>query len=437
MADTELSRGKRIFQLVLLVLAAGSIYPLVYLRQNFEATILTVYDLSQAELAGLYSMLGIMFVVGYIPSGWLADRINVKWLIIFSLLLTAATGVVYAQIPDKRFLVYIFLVWGFATVFTFWSAILKTVSLLAEANEGGRYFGVLDGGRGLVEAILASVAVGLFAFFSGGEGAGLTETTAGFQAVVYMYVAFILLVAILLTFVLSSKVEERAETKEKVVAESTYAAIRRIVKIPDVWLMIVVLFCGYVLFWGHYYFSGFLNVNHSVSPVTAGVVTVVVLWMRPVGGVGGGFLADRFGRSKILSISMFITAGTLVLLTLIPSGSMMWLVYATVVFAGLLMYVIRGVYWSLLEDVRIPVAAVGVGIGVISFFGYLPDIIIPRISQAIYNGFGDDVAGANNVFFVVTAVFGLVGAVTAAYFAMRMTKREKAEKGLKGTAAQS
>jgi len=64
MADAELSTRKRITQLVLLILAAGSIYPLVYLRQNFESTILTVFDMSQAELAGIYSMLGIMFVVG-------------------------------------------------------------------------------------------------------------------------------------------------------------------------------------------------------------------------------------------------------------------------------------------------------------------------------------------------------------------------------------
>ncbi len=193
--------------------------------------------------------------------------------------------------------------------------------------------------------------------------------------------------------------------------------------------MIIVLFCGYVLFWGHYCFSGYLNVNHGVSAVQAGVVTVTVLWMRPVGGFGGGFRADRFGKSRVLSITMFITSATLIFLSLIPAGSAIWLVYVTVVFAGLLMYVIRGVYWSLLEDCRVPVAAVGIAIGFISFFGYLPDIIIPRISEFIYNTFGDDVAGANNAFFLVVAGFGLFGAFTAAYFAMRMRKREKVEAG--------
>lgn len=399
----------------------------MYLRQNFESTILTVFDMSQAELAGIYSMLGIMFVVGYIPSGWLADRFPVKWLLIFSLLLTAAAELVYVQIPDKSYLVYIYLVWGFATVFTFWSAVLKTVSLLAGANEEGRFFGALDGGRGLVEAILASLAVGLFAVFAG-DVAGLTGQRAGFKEVVYMYIITIVVIAVLLAFVLSGKVEKRfTSADDDPPRESTYTAIRRIVKIPEVWLMIIVLFCGYVLFWGHYYFSGYLNVNHGVTAVQAGVVTVTVLWMRPIGGFGGGFLADRFGKSRVLSIVMFMPAATLVFLSLIPAGSVMWLVYATVVFAGLLMYVIRGVYWSLLEDCRVPVAAAGIAIGFISFFGYLPDIIIPRISEFIYNSYGDDVAGANDAFFLVVAGFGLFGAFTAAYFAMLMSKRQKVE----------
>lgn len=427
MSEATASRGKRIFQLALLILAGGSIYPLVYLRQNFESTILTVFNMSEVELAGIYSMLGIMFVVGYIPSGWLADRLPVKWLIVASLLITAAAGVVYVQVPDKQYLVYIYLVWGFATVFTFWSAVLKTVSVLAEENEEGRFFGALDGGRGLVEAILASVAVAIFAAFAG-EGASPDETRAGFQAVVWLYVITIVVVAALLTFVLPGGVEKKVATTEGTPVESSLTAVKRIVKIPEVWLMIVVLFCGYMLYWAHYYFSGYLTVNRDISAVNAGVVTVTVLWMRPIGGFGGGFLADRFGKSRVLSIAMFATAGLLVLLALIPLGdSFTWLVYATVVLAGLLMYVIRGVYWSLLEDCRVPIAAAGIAIGVISFFGYLPDVVAPQISGLLYAAFGDDVAGANSVFFLIVAAIGLVGAVTAAYFAIRMRKRQAAE----------
>ena len=240
------SKSRKIFELSLLILAAGSIYPLVYLRQTFEKTILTVFDMNQSELANIYAILGIIFVVGYIPSGWLADKFPVKSLIIFSLGLTAAAGLVYAQIPDKSFLIYIYLTWGFATVFTFWSAILKTVSLLAEENEEGRFFGALDGGRGLVEAILASAAIGIFAVVAGTGAVDLAQTRAGFQAVVYMYCAAIIVIAVFLFFFLPNAVEKAAtDMPGGEPVESTFAAIRRIVKIREVWVMIVILFCGY------------------------------------------------------------------------------------------------------------------------------------------------------------------------------------------------
>ncbi|MCB5276047.1 Inner membrane protein YihN [Arthrobacter sp. SO5] len=425
----KLAQSRKIFELVLLILAAGSIYPLVYLRQNFEKTILIAFDMNQAELANLYTMLGIIFVIGYLPSGWLADRFPVKFLIIFSLLLTAGAGLWYAQVPDKSSLVYLYLIWGFATVFTFWSAILKTVNILADANEEGRYFGALDGGRGLVEAILASAAVAVFAVAAGPGEADGAATRAGFQAVVYMYCIAIIVIAVGLFFLMPSgrDKEIKAEQQSKGDVKSTFAAIVRILRIREVWVMIVILFCGYTLFWGHYYFSGFLNVNHGVSQVSAGVVTVIVLWMRPIGGFGGGFLADKFGRSRVLAISMTLTAVLLITLAVLPGASPIGLIYVLIVAAGLVMYVIRGVYWSILDECRVPAAVTGIAIGIISFFGYLPDIFLPQISSAIYTNFGDNIGGANNAYFVVTAVIGLIGAGAAMYFTLLLRRRAAAE----------
>jgi MFS family permease len=426
---SKLTQSKKIFELVLLILAAGSIYPLVYLRQNFEETILVVYGIDQADLANLYSILGLIFVFGYLPSGWLADRVSVKLLVTSSLVITGLAGLVYAQIPDKQFLLYIFLVWGFSTVLTFWSALIKSVSLLAEAKEEGRFFGALDGGRGLVEAILATVAVGIFATVVGTGEASMDETRAGFQAVVSMYCIFMFVVAAGLFFVMPGKREAAAVSRpnHSDAVESTLAAILRIVKIREVWVMIVVLFSGYTLFWAHYYFSGYLGVNHDVSQVNAAVVTVIVLWMRPIGGFGGGFLADKFGRSRVLSIAMVLTAIMLFALALLPGGSSIGVIYTLIVAAGLVMYVIRGVYWSLLDDCRVPVAATGIAIGVISLFGYLPDVFLPQVSSVIYNNFGDDVAAANNLYFAVSGGVGLIGAGAAVYFSVLMKRRKALE----------
>ena len=79
----------RYTQLAVLTLAGGAIYPLIYLRQNFEVSILESFGISAGELGRCYAMLGVIFVVTYLPSGWLADRVRPSRLVAFSL---AATG---------------------------------------------------------------------------------------------------------------------------------------------------------------------------------------------------------------------------------------------------------------------------------------------------------------------------------------------------------
>ena len=74
--QSEKSTVQRYLQLVVLTLAGGAIYPLIYLRQNFEVSILESFDITITQLNDCYSMLGVIFVVTYLPSGWLADRLQ-------------------------------------------------------------------------------------------------------------------------------------------------------------------------------------------------------------------------------------------------------------------------------------------------------------------------------------------------------------------------
>ena len=67
--------------------------------------------------------------------------------------------------------------WGLTTGLTFWAAVIKRVTMIAGAHEQGRFFGFLDGGRGLIEAMLATVAITLFAWATHAHG---ESTAAGF-----------------------------------------------------------------------------------------------------------------------------------------------------------------------------------------------------------------------------------------------------------------
>ena len=142
---------RRYLQLGVLILAGGAIYPLIYLRQNFEVSILESFRITISQLNECYALLGILFVLTYLPSGWLADRVAPRWLMTFSLVLTGLLGFWFSGIPSFESLKVIFIGWGFATGLTFWAALIKGVAVLARRDEQGRFFGLLDGGRGLVD----------------------------------------------------------------------------------------------------------------------------------------------------------------------------------------------------------------------------------------------------------------------------------------------
>jgi len=156
-----------------------------------------------------------------------------------------------------------------------------------------------------------------------------------------------------------------------------------------------------------YYLGGFLQTNVGIDAVTVGTVTVIVLWMRPVGGFIGGFLADRVGRTKTISGALLGGSILLVLTAVMPVTTSPMLFYIVIILLGAFLYAIRGTYWSILGQSKIEAVMMGTAIGLISFIGYLPDIILPQMNTFLWNTFGDN--GGYNAYFIVSAIFGVTG----------------------------
>jgi len=146
--STELTMKQRYWKLAVLVIVAGNIYPLIYLRQNYQISIVEAFNITSAQLNDNYTWLGIVYVLTYVPSGWLADRISPRVLMSFSLLFAGLIGAWFSTLPSAEYLPFIFIGWGLAAGLTFWSALIKATTLLARPEEQSRFFGILEGGRG-------------------------------------------------------------------------------------------------------------------------------------------------------------------------------------------------------------------------------------------------------------------------------------------------
>ncbi|KVQ32535.1 MFS transporter [Burkholderia cepacia] len=417
------SRAQRYLQLLLLVIAAGAIYPMLYLRQVYQPTMLQFFHIDDVQLGYLYSSLGTIFLVSYLPSGWLADRLSPRWLICFSLLATGALGLVYATGPSFNTLVLIFGGWGLTTGLTFWAAVIKRVNMIAGPDEQGRFFGLLDGGRGLVEALLATIAITLFAYVTQAHGG---TDAAGFRLVVHLYAFFCIALGVLLALVKdpAGTSGRAAAAKRRTGSDrqgNVLTDLKTLAAIPELWLVAAIVFCGYQVFWATYSFSAYLHEgNFGLSATAAGFITTLKLWMRPIGGIGGGFLGDRVSKVSVLFWALLLAALSLVGLIAAPAHSPQAMLVVLVLFIGILTYAIRGLYWSLLDDCKVPAHCAGLAIGLISVLGYSPDVFVPLINGYVTQTFPG--AHGYQLYFGYIAAIALCGAGAAAFLKYRLTR---------------
>lgn len=416
--------AKRYIQLGVLTLAAGAVYPLIYLRQNFEVSILESFGISIAQLGQCYSMLGVIFVLTYLPSGWLADRVSPRGLVAFSLAMTGLIGIWFSTMPSFHSLLVIFAAWGIVTGLTFWAAMIKAVAILAHRDEQGRFFGILDGGRGLVEAILASIAVYWFAYALNDLG---QSTSVALLKVIYLYVGFALVLAPIVYFAIG-------EAKEDAPAEATveqptgqlWKDLRIILKKQEVWLAAFCITCGYQLFWATYSFSGYMQNIYGLSAVAVGSITVAKLWMRPIGAIAAGFVGDRFSREKTLAALMLAGTISLAALIVLPASAGAGVLLAVVMLIGLMTYAIRGIFWATLDSCNIPIAIKGLAIGVMSLIGYAPDIYLPLVNGVLLEAYPGK--AGYSLYFGGIVVMGFLGTLSAWRLHAIVSKRDRTQK---------
>ena len=406
-ASAGLSTPQRYLRLAVLVIAAGAIYPLIYLRQNFELTILDAFAITASELGNCYAMLGTLFVVTYVPSGWLADRIAPRLLMSFSLAFAGVLGIWFSTMPAYGSLIVIFAGWGIATGLTFWAALIKATAMLGRREEQGRFFGILDGGRGLVEAILATIAVALFAWWTSGAG---SSPAAALRGVIWLYTSFMLLLAPVVFFVVRPN---RADDEAPGVAaeRSLLADIRTVLGKTEVWLVACCILTGYQLFWATYSFSAYMQTHYGLSAVAVGSITVAKLWMRPIGAATAGFAGDFLNRERVLAGLMLLASVALGGFVLLPAGAGTVALLGMVMAIGILTYAVRGIYWSTLASCAISDRVKGLAIGIISLIGYSPDVYLPLVRGVLLEHYPGKTGIA--IYFSAIAAMGLLGAFAA------------------------
>jgi sugar phosphate permease len=399
---------KRYLKLFVLFTGAGAIYPIIYLRQNFEITLLESLGITMAELGECYAIIGVVFVATYLPGGWLADRVRIRILMSFSLAFSGLLALWFSTLPSLGMVKLIFAGWGISTGLTFWSAMIKAVAILAKPNEQGRFFGILDGGRGLIEALIATIVITAFAYWLNVEQ---LSAAVSLQRVILIYAGIMLVLSPIMYLAIDNS--DRVERQEGSSAPSgkLWSDVKIIARKPEIWLCTTCILIGYQLFWATYSFSAYLQTYLGLGAVGAGTITVAKLWMRPIGAAAAGFAGDLLDRERVLAGLCIASSLALVGLTFLPVEAAFISIAVVVLSVGLLTYGIRGIFWATLESAGVESRVKGLAIGMISLVGFSPDIYLPLINGALVEAFPGR-AGLD-IYFYGIAASGLIGAWAA------------------------
>lgn len=375
------------------------------LARVFRPTVLEVFGLDNLELGLCFSVYGVVAMFSYLLGGPLADRLLPRKLIAIALWLTASGGILYAAFPNLLVLQMLYAYWGFTTIFLFWAPMIKATRMWGGARSQGKAFGFLDGGRGLVGALLGSIGVFVFSMLMTNSGDRAEVAQNAFRGVILVSSAIVAGVGVLVWFFLRLEKYTAADT---CIDKINKHQIKEVLQLPSVWLLMIIILCAYVGYKVTDIFSLYASDVMQFDQVESAQVGTFLLYVRPLIGVVIGFLADRSRTTLWLTIGFVIAfVGALLFASGIVthSSTLLFAVATLIVASGV--YATRCLYFAVMVKGNVPIHLTGTAVGLVSLVGYTPDVFAgPLIGFLLERSPG--IMGHQHVF-IVLAVFSLAG----------------------------
>ncbi len=400
------------YYLLLLILAGESVFILPFvLARVFRPTVLDAFGLDNTQLGLCFSVYGIVALISYLIGGPIADKFPPRKLIAVALWMTALGGLVYAQFPDYFTLRILYGYWGFTTIFLFWAPMIKATRVWGGNHSQGKAFGFLDGGRGMVGALFGMLGVIVFSLFITTEiaEASVQDRQVAFRYVILISSAIVSVVGILVWFFM--RLDDEKE-KSLVLDKLSKDKIMQVLRLPSVWLLMIIILCAYVAYKITDIFSLYAQDVMLYDQVQSAKVGTFLLFIRPIVGITIGILADRTKTTFWLMVSFFITfAGALLFATGLISATSTYLFFISILIVALGTYAARSLYFAVMKEGKIPLVLTGTAVGLISLIGYTPDIFAgPTMGYLLDRAPGAE--GHQDVFWML-AGFSFVGGLAA------------------------
>lgn len=405
---------KKYGTLLLLAAGAGIIFQLPYIRETFYVPIQNAMNLSNSQMGLLSAGYATMATLSYFVGGIIADKFSARKLLTFSFIATGLLGLWFSTFPGYTISRIIFVLMGVSTIITYWSACIKATRLLGTEEEQGRLFGLQEGLRGILNALLVFGMTAAFTHY--------TNEIAGAAAAIRVCSIVVIIIGVLnFIFIEDTKKVENAES----FAEVTKGMFKALL-IPRVWFLVAIIFTAYSVYGLIGYVSIFAQKFYGMSAATAATLGGVRYLIQGAGGIVGGFLADKVkSRFKVIIGGCIGLALSFGLFILLPSKASLYGVVVANFFVGLFfIYAVRSQYFAVHDDADIPVEMSGRVSGIASCIGYMPDLFMYTLVGGWMDNYGR--TGYNMTWAYAVAAAILCAVIT--FILSRIVKKEKAAK---------
>lgn len=401
-----------------LMLGAGTIYKLGFLKDAFYVPMQEFMGLSHTQIGTAMSVAGLISTFGFLASIYLTDRVSKKIMIPLSLISICLCGIWLSTFPSYGVFLLIYCLLAICADMLYWPTMLKTVRLLGTEEEQGRMFGIMEAGRGLMDTIVAFCALGIFS--------ALGSTASALRAAVLFYAIVPGVIGIIMFFLLEpdKRPEKPADGSAVSANRQAWNGVLQALKNKNIWLVSFNIFLVYSVYCGLTYFIPFLEEAYALPAALVGVYGIINQYgLKMVGGPIGGFVADKALHSptKYLRIGFVIVAIILGIFSCLPHESMgIAAGMAITLCISAFVYSMRAVFFAPMDEVHVPREITGSAMSMASFIGYLPGAFMYAVYGGILDNF-DGLAGYRIVFILMTC-FAVAG-VLLSTFIIRTIKK--------------
>ncbi len=420
-------RLSRLCFIFALIFAAEMIFSLPFhTTRYFRPTFLEVFHFSNTQLGDVFAFYGILAMFSYYLGGPIADRYSPRGLMTFSLLATSAGGFYLATIPTFVGAAIVFGWWGVTTIFLFWAAMIRATREWGGDLSQGLAFGILDGGRGVAAAAMAVVAVMFLSWFMPGDAHLATDAARrdGLRAVIIFYSTATLLAGGLIWLATPNIAPPRTHA-----STSPFKAMLQVMRRPVAWTHALIIICAYCGYKGLDNYSLYAVQVLGMDEVEAARFTAFAGYLRPVGCIVAGLIADRVSSARTTAFSFLILIGIYGTLSVsIPSATWTNIIFANLLVSYLAVYAFRGLYYALLQETRVPKHLTGTTVGFIAFLGYTPDAFFGPVTGRILDA-APGLEGHHNYFLFLTcmSVVGFMAVIALGWLNRRSDVPEVSE----------